>query len=70
MQAMTTDDLRRKIKRRLADKNMTPAQLATAAAIPADTLDNWLGGGADIYFQELLQVLDQLGIELEASERR
>jgi len=67
---MTTDYLRKEVRKRLKAKAWTQPRLAKAAAISTDRLKLWLKGRGDLKHAEVVRMLNKLGLTLDVQERR
>lgn len=67
---VTTDYLRKEVRKRLAAKSWTQPRLAKAAAISTDRLKLWLKGRGDLKQAEVVRMLNRLGVRPEVQERQ
>ena len=67
---MTTDYLRKEVRKRLKAKAWSQPRLAKAAAISLDRIKLWLRGRGDLKHAEVVRVLAKLGLVLDVSERK
>ncbi len=67
---MTTDYLRKEVRKRLKAKAWTQPRLAKASAISTDRLKLWLNGRLDLKHAEVVRMLSKLGLVLDVQERQ